>query len=743
MLIVRLSHRSLVNSFRLSIPRYNWYSSMAATSTSFVKPERKTVLGLNFNMSADTIQNHTESIIQEYNANMSEIVAKGSVSFDSFKLFAEAEARAIIQSSQATVPALTSTDAAARQASSASKARLRETFQNIFVKEDLFDLLHQSYQSVINDQGSKLADQDVRYMEKILNSFADSGLGPRLKNGNVAKYTELNNHCCVAANTYEQRINENTDSVFLTREELAGCSESFIDSLYYDEARNKYEISMKAPLYTPVMQHAKLAETRKKVKNVANSRCMNDNEPLLREILRLRMTKAKVLGFESHSDFILKQKMVKTQDNARAFLLDIFESLKPRLLDDLKLLLNQKQCDVREVDDNEAIKLNSWDIPYYSRICKEEKFKIDSERIREYFPLEHVQSAIFNIYEEFLSVRFIKIPTEINNAWHESVEMYEVIDCDTNNVYGHFYLDLFSRDGKFGHQCVVPIVPSCSFQGDKILPAVSILGNMTRPCKDRPSLLRFAEVHTFFHEFGHVMHAVLSKTKYTRFSWTWPMMPWLGGVEQDFLEVPSMFLEKLVYEKWCIERLSSHYKTGAALDDESIKNLRDAQHFLSGLKWCRFIGMALYDLEIHSQDHEVEVGTETETIYKMAYGGMNGSFNLRNLWYEIMSKIAFQGGKYEIDDTFMPASWYHLVIGYDAGDYGYLYSEVYAYEILQEVTKSQERDGFEGLKSIGKHYRSTILEPCASMDGIDMLTNFLNRKPGNSAFIDALDLKRQ
>ena len=390
-----------------------------------------------------------------------------------------------------------------------------------------------------------------------------------------------------------------------------------------------------------------------------------------------------------------------------------------------------------------AIKLNSWDIPYYSRICKEEKFKIDSERIREYFPLEHVQSAIFNIYEEFLSVRFIKIPTEINNAWHESVEMYEVIDCDTNNVCGHFYLDLFSREGKFGHQCVVPIVPSCSFQGDKILPAVSILGNMTRPCKDRPSLLRFAEVHTFFHEFGHVMHAVLSKTKYTRFSWTWPMMPWLGGVEQDFLEVPSMFLEKLVYEKWCIERLSSHYKTGAALDDESIKNLRDAQHFLNGLKWCRFIGMALYDLEIHSQDHEVEVGTETETIYKMAYGGMNGSFNLRNLWYEIMSKIAFQGGKYEIDDTFMPASWYHLVIGYDAGYYGYLYSEVYAYEILQEVTKSQERDGFEGLKSIGKRYRSTILEPCASMDGIDMLTNFLNRKPGNSAFIDALDLKRQ
>ena len=284
MLIVRLSHRSLVNSFRLSIPRYNWYSSMAATSTSFVKPERKTVLGLNFNMSADTIQNHTESIIQEYNANMSEIVAKGSVSFDSFKLFAQAEAHAIIQSSQATVPALTSTDAAARQASSASKARLRETFQNIFVKEDLFDLLHQSYQSVINDEGSKLADQDVRYMEKILNSFADSGLGPRLKNGNVAKYTELIT-TVVLPQILTSKINENTDSVFLTREELAGCSESFIDSLYYDEARNKYEIS-KAPLYTPVMQHAGSLKPVK-LKKVANSRCMNDNEPLLREILRL------------------------------------------------------------------------------------------------------------------------------------------------------------------------------------------------------------------------------------------------------------------------------------------------------------------------------------------------------------------------------------------------------------------------------------------------------------------------
>ena len=201
------------------------------------------------------------------------------------------------------------------------------------------------------------------------------------------------------------------------------------------------------------------------------------------------------------------------------------------------------------------------------------------------------------------------------------------------------------------------------------------------------------------------------------------MMPWIGGVEQDFLEVPSMFLEKLVYERWCTEKLSSHYKTGETLDLKSIENLKNAQHFLSGIKWCRFIAMALYDLEIHSQ----AVTNDKD-------------FTLRELWHDMMKSIAFQGNKYEVEDTFMPASWYHLVIGYDAGYYGYLYSEVFAYEILMEVQRHHKQDGFDGLRKIGRHYRSTILEPCATIDGFEMLENFLLKKPTSTSFTKALNL---
>ena len=343
---------------------------------------------------------------------------------------------------------------------------------------------------------------------------------------------------------------------------------------------------------------------------------------------------------------------------------------------------------------------------------------------------------------------------------------------------------------------VVPIVPSVVFNGEVVPPTCAILGNMTKPSATRPSLLRFPEVHTFFHEFGHVMHAVLSKTKYTRFSWTWPMMPWPGGVEQDFLEVPSMFLEKLVYRRDVVEKLSAHYETGAVLDAATIAKLNKAQYFQAGLQWSRFIAMAMFDIEVHSK------------APPYSCGGKDG-LTLEELWATLMTTL---GHRDEVPGTFMPASWYHLVIGYDAGYYGYvqpcapacqrskpvhvvswrcgvaalhrgstwgrgwragrrgaaqhatpwlrrqssfapcaacacacsmacshqtryLYSEAFAHCILDEFSKPGA-----DMSSLGRRYRDCILEPCASIDGFDMLRNFLGREPDVQSFLKALGI---
>ena len=156
---------------------------------------------------------------------------------------------------------------------------------------------------------------------------------------------------------------------------------------------------------------------------------------------------------------------------------------------------------------------------------KEKSLELNSEEIRKYFPLEHVKSSIFEIYQGLLNVEFVKLEQGTNICWHEEVELYEVRDVDSSKVCGHFFLDLFSRDGKFGHQCVVPIVPSCQdfHGGKKVPPACAILGNMTKPTKTKPAC-PFSNRHSFM---NWPRSMPFCDCKYTRFSWTWPMMPWL------------------------------------------------------------------------------------------------------------------------------------------------------------------------------------------------------------------------
>jgi Zn-dependent oligopeptidase len=547
----------------------------------------------------------------------------------------------------------------------------------------LFTVLKASSETVFSQLGAdftktavgsgedSVVDSDTSENIRILIRFIDVTLNAFKRNGCMVddetkrqQYVELLQNCARLESEFEQAINEDTTTIELTRQQLEGCTNAFLDSLFnsnstesssvaksgtkkgveitevQDAKPEMAKISMKAPTRVPVMQFAKSAAIRRQVQHVANSRCVPDNEHRLHKLVDARMTKAKLLGYSSHAEQMLQDKMVGSLDAAKNFLLDIHNKLRPAAAQDLQALSRTKatcllanQTGNSDIEDS-ALQVNSWDGAYYARLLKDDLFDMDSEKIREFFPMEHVKSAIFRVYQRLLGVRFKQVEREVAGRalWHEEVELFEVIDCDTGDLCGHFFLDLFARDGKFGHQCVVPVVPSCHrmviqspeiFEKSKgwqeqklhsaeavIPPACAILGNMTKATASRPSLLRFAEVQTFFHEFGHVMHAVLSRTIFTRFSWTWPMMPWPGGVEQDFLEVPSMFLEKLVFQPSILKELSHHFETGKQLDDDTVRKLNSAQHFLAGRSWSRFIGMAMYDLELHSQTRPYKYGTQ-------------------------------------------------------------------------------------------------------------------------------------
>ncbi len=252
------------------------------------------------------------------------------------------------------------------------------------------------------------------------------------------------------------------------------------------------------------------------------------------------------MGYESHAAFQLAPKMAATPATAASFLSSISARLQRQLdvdMADLKsMACSAMTPDPTHVDNLSSPSLSargeiaSWDVAFCSRLLKEARHAIDDEVVREFFPLEHVRANLLNIYEELLGLRFERLDPAEAGVWHSDVEAFAVFDdskdcelqCKPGNdreLLGIFFLDLFSRNGKFGHQCVIPLAPSFIHRnGTASVPQCAILGNLTKPSADRPSLLRFAEVHTFFHEFGHVMHAVLTRVRYSEFAWTWPMM---------------------------------------------------------------------------------------------------------------------------------------------------------------------------------------------------------------------------
>ena len=653
--------------------------------------------------------------------------------------FSNALANASLHSSQCTLPALVGSDAKARERSSESKKIFRDVFDKVLsnraVYEKLSSPMEQTTAGTVNNEMRK--------------HFERRGVGLESLEDR-AKVAVLSARIGELEGMFEQNINEDTSGMSFTPEELVGCPTSFIESLEAVKNSNKVAITMKAPHTVPVMKHCTNATTRQRLYTQAQTR-VPVNETLLQELVAKRQERAKLLGWSDHASFMLDVKMANTSTKVMDFINNISLRLEEPRQKDLHEMLEVAAMVASSSDATSAAtsaatnEINAADYTFFSRILKQKKHSLDDEAIREYFPLEHVRREILSMYESLLNVEFRQFD-QAPSGWHPDVQGFAVLDADSKGLIGHFYLDLFSRPGKFGHQCVVPLAPSfvehavgsnddggssssssssssttttTTTNGRRQLPACAILGNMTKPNAKtgRPSLLTFSEVKTFFHEFGHVMHAVLTKVDHSIHSWTWPMMPWVGGVQQDYLEVPSMMLEQFVYRPNVLARLSCHFETGATLDVKTMQSISNAKHFMAGLSYRRFLAFAVWDMIIHQQ------GEEPFTFKDQS------NLSYRELWRSCQKEY---WGFQPPEDTHYYSTWYHMAIGYDAGYYSYLWSEVYAYDVLSLFPEDKE---WNELKDIGMKYRTTMLEPGGSQSGTTMLQNFLEREPSDATFI--------
>jgi thimet oligopeptidase len=546
-----------------------------------------------------------------------------------------------------------------------------------------------------NAKKEKLAQDQKRLLKDTWKGYLRMGFAlPKAKRELVKKNIKERSRLSIQ---FDKNLNEYKDHIWVSETETEGLSEIYLKGLIRD-SKGRYKVTLEYPDSGPFLTNAKNDKKRKELADKLALKGGKKNLEILTKLMRLRSESAKLLGYKTHADYVLEERMAKNPRTVYVFLRDLQKKATPLWRKEFKLLQNFK----KEITGDEKAQYTYYD-SYYSNELRKKLYSVDSQKIREYFPFEKVKKGLFEVCQTVLGVTFEKVDLPV---WHNDVESYVV--KDGKKIQSYFFMDLFPRDGKYGHACA-----DCFITGEVIkeqgkeyyrAPAAVIIANFAKPQKDTPSLLTHGEVETLFHEFGHIMHAILTKARFASqagYNAAW-----------DYVEMPSQILENWVWDEKILKKISGHYKTGESLPSLLIDNMQKAKKFLSGYGVLRQVTFSLLDMDMHTNKVKGALNTYSSKLSKKITG-INGPLK-----------------------SFHPAGFGHLAHGYDAGYYGYHWSEVFAQDMFTEFQK-------KGLlnRAIGEKYREWILEKGSSMDEMELVKGFLGRKPNNKAFLRSIGVK--
>jgi thimet oligopeptidase len=410
----------------------------------------------------------------------------------------------------------------------------------------------------------------------------------------------------------------------------------------------------------------------------------------LEAAVAIRDTLAHLLGFPTWAAYQLDTKMAKDPARVVEFLHDIDVRLLSKAKTELAALAPLARRDGR------PIPVAHWDYYYYQERLRRTRYALDAEEVRQYFPVDHVVASVMDLYTQLLGIEFEE--QRQPDVWAPGVRVFGVRDRATQESLGRLYLDLFPRPNKFEHFADFGLRSARRLpDGSRQLPFTAIIGNWPAAAPGKPSLLSHDDVVAFFHEFGHAMAAVLNASPYATTG--------ENGLRQDFVEAPSQMLENWMWQPEVLERVSHHVKTGRPLPHALIRRMIALKRLDNGYTWTRQAFFAMYDMVLHTSGPSVDPTA---------------------LW----SRLSPEMTPFTMADSTLPAAAFgHLMSGYDAGMYGYLWSKVYA----QDMFTRFERDGIMS-EATGRAYREQILEAAGTEEPGRLVERFLGRPLSYEAF---------
>jgi len=520
--------------------------------------------------------------------------------------------------------------------------------ENLNLTPEQTTLLEKTYKSFVRN-GAKLNAEDASKLRKIDQELAQLGL----------KFGE---NVLAETNKYVHFVDHESELEGLPD----GIKEAAAQIATEKGQEGKWAFTLDYPSYIPAMTYAKNRELRRKLFIAYNTKSAKgdelDNQETIKNLIKLRHDRAKLLGYTSHADFVLEERMAKSPMAVMDFLESLLEKAKPKARKEVEEVSEF----ARNLDGLD--RLERWDFAYYSELLKKEKYSLDDELLRPYFKLENVIEGVFQTAGKLFGLTFQ--PNSEIPVYHPEVTAYEVKDRAGSHL-AVFYADFFPRAGKRNGAWMTSFRGQYSVDGLDHRPHISIVCNFTKPTKSKPSLLTFNEVTTLFHEFGHALHGMLAKGSYESLTGT--------SVFWDFVELPSQIFENWCYEKECLDLFARHYQTDEKIPEELIGKIKNAANFQQGYMTMRQISFALLDMAYHSQDP-------------------SSITDIRAFEEHVMSKTDLLP---KVPQTMASTSFSHIFQGgYSSGYYSYKWAEVLdadAFELFLEkgVFDQETANSFE------------------------------------------------